>query len=302
MMDPAIESLGWTEEQWNRICAAVSEEAQKARVAAQVLPVVGPEDPDTVAIPRFEQTTPASPNNLVPPSLRLAVDSNPTINLTTISVNVQLRGHEVADPALTAALSMFRRAATWIARLEDMLLLNGRSNGPNPVLRGPAGQIPSVYTLSADGVAEAGIFNLGQAIGVPLPRRQIRGQALVTGQGLFDGIVAAIGALEAAGQLGPFACLLGPTLFQIASSANRNFVLPRDRILPFLQGPLLRSSAAATAFGAVISLAANPVEIVAATDIGVQFVQKTPEPRCIFRVCERVALRVKDWNAIAIVS
>src|SRR4051812_47871792 len=102
-MDPALANLGWTDEQWNRICTTVTEEAQKARVAAQVLPVVGPEDASTLAIPRFTLGTqglqapqPGSPTE------RLRVDSNPTLNLTTISVNVPLRGHEMADPDLRA--------------------------------------------------------------------------------------------------------------------------------------------------------------------------------------------------------
>src|SRR5688572_12184235 len=105
--------LGWTEEQWNRICSTVSEEAQKARVAAQLLPVVGPEDPTLVAVPPYTLTNPATPGQqqfpktppVAPqPAQRLSVDSDPTLNLTTIAINVELRAHEVADPELKAAL------------------------------------------------------------------------------------------------------------------------------------------------------------------------------------------------------
>jgi uncharacterized linocin/CFP29 family protein len=75
-------------------------------------------------------------------------------------------------------------------------------------------------------------------------------------------------------------------------------VLPRDRILPFLSGPLLRSSAFATNHGAVVALNGNPIELVVASDISVRYLQTTLEPRYVFRVSERVALRVKEADAI----
>jgi hypothetical protein len=86
--------------------------------------------------------------------------------------------------------------------------------------------------------------------------------------------------------------------------------MPRDRLLPFLQGPLVRSSAIydftapflfpfPIAFGVVVALSANPVELVVASDIQVRFLQATEEPRYIFRVSERVALRIKENTAIA---
>lgn len=294
-MDRALEDLGWTEEQWNRIYTAVKEEAQKARVAAQVLPVVGPVDPDEVAIPRFALTAPPLPaqDSYGAATERLAVNSNPTLNLTTISINVYLRGHEVADPALTAALIMFRRAANYLARLEDALIFNGRSGAPIPQINAGFVGIPPVFTVSADGPAAEGLFVPVAAAPAP---RQI---ALpVDGDTLVSAIANGIGALEGRGQLGPFACILSPGLFAVATTPTANLVLPRDRILPFLQGPLLRASTALVDWGAIVALSANPVEIVLASDIRVQFIHKTAEPRCVFRVGERVALRIKQWDAV----
>ena len=37
----------WTEEQWARVNQAIQEEAQRARVAANFLPLYGPLPPDT---------------------------------------------------------------------------------------------------------------------------------------------------------------------------------------------------------------------------------------------------------------
>src|SRR5687768_11118669 len=109
--------LGWTEEQWNRIVGVVSEEAQKARVAAQILPLVGPEDSGAPSFADYRLTAPANPG--VTPTNRLATNSVPTRTFTTIATQVQLTSTEVADRELEAALVKFRRAANIVARLED---------------------------------------------------------------------------------------------------------------------------------------------------------------------------------------
>jgi uncharacterized linocin/CFP29 family protein len=296
-MDPALAQLGWTDEQWNRICTTVTEEAQKARVAAQILPVIGPEDSSTIAIPRLAFGTEPPPLGPWPALERPFVDSNPNLNLTTISAFVPLRGHEVADPNLAAALTMFRRAANYVARLEDALVFNGRSGVTDPppiAIPGPAvAGIPDIYKLATDGVAEPGILNGAENI-VPLPQAP-------TGQQLVTGIVEAITLLENEGQLPPFACVLGTDLFVLAHTPDPDsYVMPRDRILPLIQGPLVRTSTAFPRWGALIALNGNPIELVVASDIGVQYLQTTVEPRYVFRVVERVALRIKEPSAIAV--
>jgi len=287
-MDPALENIGWTEEQWNRICSTVTEEAQKARVAAQGLPVSGPEEGRTVAVPIFRLFPEL--NAIPPPNARLAVDSNPNLPITTIAINVQLRSHEVADPELNAALGMFRRAANHIARIEDALVFNGRL-GPNVPPMGTAG-VPNVFTVRGDRWAPGLLW---QPPPFPLaPPPPARGARLVS---LIQRVV---GVLEGRGQLGPFACFLGRRLFSDAHNPTGSLVLPRDRFLPFLQGPLLRSSAIAPSWGVVVALSGSPVEIVVASDVSVTFLQVTPEPRYVFRVAERIALRIKEGGAIAV--
>ena len=286
-MQSDLVDIGWTETQWSRVLQTVTEEAQKVRVAAQALPISGPYDPSTVALPNFTLGRQFNPLPPAPPPQRLTVNSDPNLYLTTIAVNVQVRSHEAADPDLTAAMGMFRRAANFVGRIEDALVFNGRLGGNLP----PAGLagMPNVFTVHGDG-AVRGIFWPPRAV-FPVPPG---------GPGLVNAVVRAIDFLEAQGQLGPFACLLGHRLFNIACSPTGNLVLPRDRILPFLQGPLLRSSAIMRDWGAVIALSGSPVEIAVASDIGVRFLQTTPEPRFVFRVSERVALRIKEHTAIAL--
>jgi uncharacterized linocin/CFP29 family protein len=308
-MHSDLVELGWTEDQWSRIAGAVTEEAQRARVAAQMLPLVGPEDPTTVAVPPFSLN--ARPNPAMQPPRtapsRLTVNSDPTLHLTQIAVNVPLRTREAADPDLEAALVMFRRAANYIARIEDALVFNGRAAPSVPPPFGGAG-IPSVVQVTGEGSVQ-GIFPFigpwgGRAL-INIPPGASLGDRVVTA------IIQAINALDAQGQLGPYSCALSPRLFEAICTPNANLVLPRDRILPFLQGPLLRSSAVFQApavplpfmaWGVVIATSANPLELVVANDLQVRYLQTTEEPRLIFRVSERIAVRIKEPKAIALLK
>ena len=299
-MHSDLVEVGWTEEHWNRIYSAVTEEAQKARVAAQFLSVVGPLDPTTVAVPSYALTPGNNPLGALGSvsAQRLAVDSDPTLFLTKIAVNVYLRSREAGDPELNAVLSMFRRAANYIGRIEDALIFNGRP-GPGAAPLFGLGGIPNVYHLSGGGAVDGLMF------GPPGTRRQFQVAGLaggVLGDQVINAIIASINALDAAGQLGPFACVLSPALFAAICAPNGNLVLPRDRILPFLQGPLLRSSAIQDPYGIVIALSANPIELVVASDIHVKYLQTTEQARLAFQVSERVALRVKEFEAISILA
>ena len=319
-MHSDLVELGWTEDQWNRIQGAVTEEAQKARVAAQMLPLVGPIDRTAVAVPSFELNAAPNPMPYPPPApqSRLTVNSDPNLFLTRIAVNVPLRSREAADPDLAAALVMFRRAANYIARFEDALVFNGRP-GPNQPPPFGVGGIPDVVQVTGDGAVDGlcsfvgpwgrrALINVGA---IPAPPGAVAGPVL--GDQVVTAIIQAINQLDMSGQLGPYCCVLSPHLFEAICTPNSNLVLPRDRILPFLQGPLLRSSAIfqglqalapvpSAAWGAVIATSGNPVELVVASDIHIRFLQTAQDARLIFRVSERIAVRIQESSAIALLQ
>lgn len=288
-MHDDLVNLGWTEDHLSRIRTTVAEEAQRARVLAQGLPLSGPEEGSTIAVPRFEIGD--EPNPVPPPNKRLEVDSQPTLPITTIAINVQLRSHEIADPSLNAALVQFRRAANFIARIEDALIVNGQPNNkPKDPPKGGVAGIPEVYTVHGPTAAK-GLWDAATEPVTPVQP--------LDGSGIFKAVVVAINDLEARGYGGPYAVFLGLQLFTYSVDPTVAMVLPRDRILPFLNGPLLRSSAFAANRGAVIALNGDPVELVVASDISVRYLQTSLEPRYVFRVSERVSLRVKEPQAIA---
>jgi uncharacterized linocin/CFP29 family protein len=289
-MDRNTGDLGWSDEQWSRATKAVQQEAQKARVAAQFLPVYVQGDTTATAVPRRALGYP--PNPVPPPAQRLAVDSDPTLFLTSLAVNISLSSQEAGDPDQSAALIELRRAANLIARLEDALVFRGQAarNAAPPGI----GMLPPVFTVTGGG-DQGGL--LSSAAGVYPPRCELNPGA--SGEDLAGRIIEAVGLLEEAGHSRPFACVLGQTLYTRLHTPTNAMILPRDRVVPVLEGPLLRSSTLPPEQGVVVALGGSPMEIVISSELHVRFLQITTEPAFVLRVSERVALRVTDWTAIA---
>jgi Encapsulating protein for peroxidase len=235
---------------------------------------------------------------------RLGIDDRDTMRLATLQVIVPVRNAQIADPEMTSVLALFRRAANVVARLEDAIVFRGLAW--NTAIAGgfapPAGVIglPGIWQITGAERAE-GLWSLTYPRGwsrvSPMPLA-LRGHAIVRA------VSRAIGDLEQNGHFGPFAAVLGQGLFLLAQTPDvGSLVMPQDRIIPFLGGgPLLRSStldALRGYTGLVVALGGAPVELVVATDMSLQFLQVTNEPTFIFRVYEKIALRIREPRAIA---
>lgn len=302
--------IQWTEDQWSLVQQTVRDEARKVRVARSFLPVDGPlpQETDSVKVQpltdvRVPIPLPGEAQN------RLTVDDRVTRGLTNISVNVYLRNPQAAQPDLSSALSMFRRAANIIARCEDRLIFQGQPanlaglpNYFNP--------LPSVFRVTTAGVQwnglrQTGTFwrprNLGDpghSIRVPGSRVGPGGWNARGSNILVNFVSTGVSRLEAEGHLRPFVLVLGHDLFEIAHDPNAALTMPADRIKPMLEGPLLRSSTLPRFQGVLLSLAGDPFEVVVPSDISVKLLQVTMEPRHVYRVSQRFTFRVKQAGAV----
>ena len=315
----------WTDEQWARVNQVIQEEAKRARAAATFLPLYGPLDADADFVRKQEISYPPStaapptgdaplakraptpdasegevPTPTTQPPLgpqRLSIDDRDTMRLATLQVIVPVRNAQMADPELASALALFRRAANVIARLEDAVVFRGLTSGSPPA--GLSG-LPRIWQIT--GALQArGIWledpPVEESISIDLTPPEGRGQRLV------GAISDAVGRLEQQGQFAPFAAVLGQQLFLVAQTPDQqSLVLPQDRIIPFLGGgPLLRSSTldASNGFtGVVVALGGAPLELVVASDISLQFLQVSADPAFLFRISEKIALRVREPEAI----
>lgn len=290
-------ALDWGEAQWNTVQQTVHDEALRARVAASFLPLFGPLPADTQAVPLNElQLIDEVPGT----QMRLGVNDWETRRLTTVSVNLYLKGAQVADPELAAALMLFRRAAAIAARMEDEIIFNGQeavNQGPPP-RSGAPGSMPGVYKVSGGG-AYKGLLTAADI-------NHVKGKlaaSKITGPAVFEAVVSAIQEMELRGYLGPYACVMGNGLFKaITTPMDNSMVLPRDSIIPFLDGPLMRSGAVPPNQAVVVSLQGAPVEIVVPTEIGVKYLQTSTEGNHVFRVQQKFLLRVKEAGAITAIE
>ncbi len=271
--------VSWTEEQWVRVNLAIQEEAQRARVAAKLLPLYGPLPPDSDFVRKVEIAP-------IPTGGPLTINDRTIIELATLQVKLHLRGAQLADPELGSVLSAFRRAANIIARVEDALVFNGQP-GPDQL---PPDTAALGATLSG-GQASRGLVGLG-----------VNADPAVTdGDKLVAAVTDALSKLESKGHFGPFAVALGQDFFGYAQLPNpdQKQVTPQDQITPLLGGgSLLRCSAIPHNRGVVVALGGEPIELVIATDVTAQFLQLTDKPIYVFRVYEKLVLRVKSTDAV----
>jgi uncharacterized linocin/CFP29 family protein len=282
-MSESNPQVPWSDEQWDRVKRTIQEEASRARVAATFLQLFGPL-PASADFVRSEE---------IKIGKQITIADTDTIMLPTLQVKVHLRGAQMADPELTSVLAIFQRAANLLARLEDALIFNGQPGESEP----PAGGPPKIWEVRG-GKKSRGLLATDAVLGGPNAPPRVHVPA--NGASLVTAVSAAIGKLEGKGQFGPFAVALGQELFLAAQTPNRgSLVLPQDRIIPFLGGgPLLRSSTLPDNKGVVVALGGAPVELVIATDVSVNFLQVAPDPMFVFRVYEKMALRIKETDAI----
>jgi hypothetical protein len=326
-MNMRHQDLSLQADQMKRIIDCVSDQAKKTRVAAGFLPHADA-DPAAVAVPNLQlvnQFIPAPPGAAANARLtRIVADQTPDLFLTTLSANVSLAAGELWDAQLVAALPKFRRIASLIARAEDALIFSGQAapfnippaiNPAAPNAPAAAGFPPGIVQileggsgLSPDNGLLPNLAYWNPPNVAPVGRAAVD-RVFLGASNILPGVVAAKNQLEGNGYGAPFACALSPSAYALACTTPPGLTdLPRDLVLRVLEGgPLVSSSMIAEVpgnanqgYGLLVSLAGAPVELVVARDMTVDVLQISEEGRAIFRVSERVALRIKEIAAIAV--
>jgi uncharacterized linocin/CFP29 family protein len=300
-MPDDLPHLPWADDQWAMAQRVVQESVRKARIASSFLPLVGPLPAGQASVPKLEMSEWEIDDNdrqRGEAPQRLEIDDGETVRLTTVACPVYLKTQQAEDPDLASVKQMLGRAADLIGRLEDAIVFNGQPQPPE-VPRKPDGRpwvMPEVYTVR-NGQKHPGLLTHEHVLVRTLPSD---GNDHRYSETLVSTIVDAIQALEGRGHYGPFACVLGPTLYEAANTPSPNsLVLPSDRIIPFLDGgPLRRSSVVPDEQGVIVALAGSPIDLVVASDVHVRYVQLTLEPRYVLRVSERFVLRMKQPDAV----
>ena len=262
---------------------------------------VGPLEPDAAYVSQERLIDPnvSGPDGEVP---GFTVDDTKALRLATLQVKVFLRSAQVDDPELTSALIAFRRGANVLAHLEDEIIFKGQPR-PN---EGPAtlpGAKPSAATFAEVNGGETTGGLLGTYGAAPSPTSTSTPVPRFLGALLVSDVSRAVGELERRYHLGPFACVLGHTLLSGRSDTQQFSCVAPGPHPPVSGGrSLVRSSALPDDSGLLIAVGGAPIDLVLATDVSVEFLQITPDARFVFRIYEKMVLRVSQSDAIEPIS
>lgn len=293
-MADASSGPGWTQAQWDMVQSELTQAFEKASVAMALLPCYGPLNGSIETVRREELSSDTDP---------ITVSDDATVTLITLAVRVELTNQQVADESLSSALLAFRRAANRLAQAEDALVFNGTAVA-QPSTRATGRRQASLLAnvVVTGGQTVDGLTALTRVAAGSPARAQGRRGAGGGAEDLVATVARAVAELEGDSHTGPFACVLGQSVFELAHTPNEgSLVLPADRIMGLLTGPgasskgvLLRSGQMGRQTGIVTSMSSRDIDIVVGTPPKVQFLQVTQDARHLFRVYERFIVRIKD--------
>ena len=253
----------------------IEQEASRSRVAATFPPSDGPLPADTDYVPR-ERVEVRDQSG----ERRLAIDDTTTIPIPTLQVKVYVRGAQMSAPERPAycSSSAERRTCSRASRTRRLRRAAGARCG-----------------FGAGGLATADLGAPGRgAVG------RLAGRCAPGGLGSSRRRCAGDGRLRLDRRpreqrpLRPLCGRARPGTLHGRADADGIARPPQDRIIPFLEGgSLLRSTLLPAGRGVVVALGGSPVELVVATDISLDFLQVTTDPMFVFRVYEKVVLRIE---------
>ena len=176
---PNDPQVPWTDEQWACVNQVIQEEAKRARIAATFLPLYGPLPADSDYVRDQPITYPpmAMMGFPIPGREQLNIGDRDTIRLATLQVTVPVRNAQMADPELSSALALFRRAANVVARLEDAVVFRGlaQSQAARVALGdyqppGGLGGLPDIWQITGASGGGRTLVNNSPAPMAPRPR------------------------------------------------------------------------------------------------------------------------------------
>ena len=228
----------------------------------------------------------------------MVVNDYDTLRLASVSVNVYLKNHMLADPELAAATTMFTRAAKIIARVEDSLIFNGKQPGAARLLA------PKTCKASLRSAAPTNTRVLFiMVVHRPVRRCRLTMRTPSTpGPRYSPQLSRQSAGLNVKATTNPTHCVLATDLFTAIYRPNPELDGSARRRLPaLLDGPLLRASSLRKWAGSGdFACRAIRRRSSCASDISVRYLQGTLDGLHAFRVSERFVLRVKEPTAIVL--
>jgi uncharacterized linocin/CFP29 family protein len=284
----------WGPDIWNRIDRAVHDEMARVRVGAKFIPLYGPLPPETRTVPSDRVPDPAGQ------PLALGVEEGESTSLVELSVDFRLTQSQVdGEDRLGTAIALATRAANALAGDEDRLIFRGADGVLNNQRERTGVNDRGVrYRITGD---QDPLYLDGQdRFGVAAPAAVDAGGAGGRGQVTLTRANIAYATLQGVGRQGPFALALHHLVYADVNSpvAADTLDTPADRLRPLFTAGVFATSALPENSGVVVSVGGNSVDRAVGIDATTAFLQVESDGRYLFRVYERLALRVKDRQAV----
>ena len=232
---------------------------------------------------------------------QLNIDDRNTARLGTLQVTVRVRNAQMADPELSSALALFRRAANVVARLEDAVIFRGLAPGL-PALGGfvpPGGLagLPAIWQITG-ALAARGNLDTSLPPGPvdSYPRNAISSER--PGARYWGFPCHRPPGAEAGSSVRSLRCLVNSCFLSRRPQTRGRSSCRRtgsSRSLAAVRCSVPQRLTCSSGFtGVVVALGGAPLELVVATDVCLQFLQVTADPVFFFRLSEKIALRIKE--------
>lgn len=306
----------WSAEVWKAIQTAVNDETARVRIGANFLPKSSV-DRKTESVPADKVVNAPLPGES---KSTLTVDEGAPIKLNEIWTEFALTTQQVhataeaKNPEDTAAVTLARRAAQYLALAQDIVIFQGKDGYTIPffsqnVWFHPA-QIPLDGGLLSLG-GESAYFSPNPVIQVhPLPGSPA---GVTYGENTFNAVTQGYSVLTAQGQPGPYALVLNTVVYAdlYASVGIGSLVTTAQRVEPLVKSgvfgtgtvpPNAGSLPSPPYYGALVSIGGDTMDLVVGQDATTDFMQKDPNELWRFRVWQRFALRVFDPSAIQVIE
>jgi uncharacterized linocin/CFP29 family protein len=289
-MNLGRDKLSWGQELWDRIDQAVHAEAQRAKVAAKFLPMVGPiGEALTVAADRIDEDT-------------MTVQEGDYIPVLEIWAEFGLTKPQVEqEERLGTAVTLATRATNLLAQAEDLLIFQGAAAVRHVLFRNNRVRLRTQPNAVARLTAAANEEVVRAAVRIPAngdppeaDRVRWRYSELIA-----SGVARAYATLQSQGHYGPYALVLhtDPYADTFEPLAN-TLIMPADRIKPLVAAGFHGTGTLPERTGVLVSLGGNTMDLVMGVAPTTAVMQEDSNGLWRLRVLERFALRLKDSSAV----
>jgi uncharacterized linocin/CFP29 family protein len=289
------DKLPWKPDIWERASQAVHEERQRTSVARRFLPIYGPLNSGATTI---------ASDTVVVEGGQLSVDEVATTSLVELFLQFFLTPAQVErEEELTTFITLATRAANLLSQAEDIVIFQGQSaidgnGGPQHAL------FAERIVRARSGPAGRGLVNAasGDPVTVPAldPNQTPPHWGENTAAAFFDAY-ARLQSGQGSGlaEYGPYAGVLSTAPYADAHAPLATTLsTPSALIKPLVEEGFYGTGTLPASRGLLLSLGGDTMDLVVGVDATIAFLQEDAAGNYVFRLYERIALRIKSDSAI----